>query len=98
MTALPVPGYPDYTLTMSGIVRRNGKLVRTYPDCTGHARTVTLWKDGKRKMFMLHKLISQTFQVSKEDVKKALYEGFRTEPEARKDGGGTINDKSKDQI
>ena len=84
MTALPIPGYSDYTLTMSGIVRRNGKLVRTYPDRTGHARTVTLWKDGKRKMFMLHKLISQTFQVPEEDVKKALYEGFRMEPEARK--------------
>lgn len=72
MTALPIPGYPDYTLTLSGIVRRNGKLVRTYPDRTGHAQTVTLWKDGKRKMFMLHKLISQTFQVLEEDVKKAL--------------------------
>lgn len=33
---------------------------------------MTLWKDGKRKMFMLHKLISQTFQVPEEDVKKAL--------------------------
>lgn len=46
MTALPIPGYPDYTLTLSGIVRRNGKLVRTYPDRTGHARTVTCGRTG----------------------------------------------------
>lgn len=35
MTALPIPGYPDYTLTMSGTVRRNGKLV---PDLSGPYR------------------------------------------------------------
>lgn len=38
MTALPIPGYPDYTLTMSGTVRRNGSWsgpIRTVPGMPG---------------------------------------------------------------
>ena len=81
---LPIPGYPDYTVTPDGRVFRNGKPIRTYPAACGHTRVVTLWRDGKRKIHMLHKVVAETYHVPEADVKKALYEGFRLDPEAVK--------------
>lgn len=57
--------------------------VRSTPDCHGRYQIIALWKDGKRKTFMLHNLVSEAFGIPVEDVKRKLYQGFRLDPEAK---------------
>lgn len=37
---------------------------------------VSLWKDGKRKVYMLHNLLSDAYAMSVEDACRVLYEGY----------------------
>ncbi len=39
-------------------------------------RYITLWKDGERKNYMLHKIYAAAFQMSKHEAMRRLYRGF----------------------
>lgn len=52
----PIKGFPNYTVTDTGKVFRNGKEVKSYDNDQGY-RQVKLWKDGKRFTKQVHRLV-----------------------------------------
>lgn len=45
-------------------------------------RYVSLWKDGKRKSFMQHKLYAAAFHLTENEAARRIYYGFRGDKEA----------------
>lgn len=45
-------------------------------------RYVSLWKDGKRKSFMQHKLYASAFHLTENEAARRIYYGFRGDKEA----------------
>ena len=45
-------------------------------------QSVSLWKDGRRKTHMLHKLYASAFQISENEAARRLYRGFQGRPDA----------------
>ena len=44
---------------------------------------VILWKDGKRRTFMLHKIYANTFEISENEAARRLYRGFKGSQKAK---------------
>lgn len=87
MEWLPIPGYQKYQMAADGTVRRfdiydNIHIVKSTPAANGQ-RLITLWKDGKRKCFMLHNVYMSVFHTSKEDTLRILYKGFNGKTTAK---------------
>lgn len=86
---LEIKGYNGYQISISGKVQRWVKSknkwveVLSHPDPNNHYKTVTLWKDGKRKMFMLHNLVAENFCIPVEDAKRSCYKGYLLTPGAK---------------
>lgn len=86
---IQIKGYDGkYLINKFGVVKRktsNGKLVevKSYPDRNNHYKTVTLWRNGKRKIYMLHNLVSETMGIPVEDAKRSCYDGYSLIPGAK---------------
>ena len=84
---IKIKGYETYEINKFGHVRHKlhgvWREVKTTPDCNGHYKIVTLWKNGKRKVFMLHNLVADTFCIPIEDAKRTCYEGYSLLPGAK---------------
>lgn len=82
-----IQGYNNYKINKFGKVLhlRHGtwQEVKTFLDSNSRYRVVTLWKGGKRKVFMLHNLVAETFNLSIEDAKRACYKGYSLLPGAK---------------
>ncbi len=55
-----IPGFPEYTITTSGEVYRNGRQKKPQKHRNGHW-TISLWKDGKRTRTGVGRLVLLTF-------------------------------------
>lgn len=76
----------EYQISERGEVRRLSKkgisMVKSCKASNGKIY-VTLWKDGRRKSFMLHNLYADTFGVSLKCAMRILYEGYDGDLEAK---------------
>lgn len=86
---LDIKGYEGYRISQSGKVQRWIKYRKRWedvlpqPDSNKRYKTVTLWKDGKRKVFMLHNLVADNFCIPVEDAKRSCYNGYLLTPGAK---------------
>ena len=85
MVWLQIPGYAEYSLSEKGDLKRKtanrSYMIKSWPASNGDS-CVTLWKNGKRKNFMLHNLYSDVFCVSAKEARHLLYEGYNGNPAA----------------
>lgn len=61
---IPIPEYEDYFIHLDGTVMstKNGKLRRLKPSLSTHGYPrVSLWKEGKGRFFMIHRLLMLVF-------------------------------------
>ena len=88
-----IKGYEGlYEMNENGVVRRvegtgsDGRRVSAHVVASSKTqngmRYIALWKDGKRKTYMLHKLYAAAFYVSEEEAGRRLYKGFRGDARA----------------
>ena len=86
---LDIKGYEGYRISQSGKVqrwikcRKKWETVSSQPDSNKRYKIVTLWKDGKRKVFMLHNLVADNFCIPVEDAKRSCYNGYLLTPGAK---------------
>lgn len=82
-----IKGYSNYRVNKFGEVEHfiNGKWRKVKPATisNGKYKTITLWRGGKRKVFMLHNVVAETFNISVEDAKHACYNGYSLIPGAK---------------
>lgn len=81
MIWLNVKGYAgEYQLSEKGDLRRRTQERGSYyvKSCVSSNGKlyVTLWKNGKRKTYMLHNLYAETFHLPVKAAKQILYEGY----------------------
>lgn len=55
-----INGFPHYTVTESGHVVRDGKVVKPWKNFNGYWR-VTLWYNGVKKSFYVHRLVAEIY-------------------------------------
>lgn len=76
----------EYQISDKGYVRRiSGRgchIVKSCKSANGR-HYITLWKNGKRRSFALHKLYADAFGVSEKCSIKILYEGYKGDLEAK---------------
>ena len=88
-----IKGYEGlYEMNENGVVRRvegtgsDGRRVSAHVVASSKTqngmRYIALWKDGKRKTYMLHKLYAAAFYVSEDEAGRRLYKGFRGDARA----------------
>lgn len=88
-----IKGYEGlYEINEEAVVRRldgkgvDGRRVSTHVVMSSRTkkgtRYIALWKDGKRKTYMLHKLYAAAFQISENEAVRRLYRGFTGNGEA----------------
>lgn len=58
--AVPIKGYPGYTIDKNGTVKRNGNKINPRKDDDGYLR-VDLWKNGSRSTKFVHRLVADHF-------------------------------------
>lgn len=82
-----IKGYEGlYEINEEAVVRRlagtacDGRKVSSHVVVSSKTRKgtryIALWKEGKRKTFMLHKLYAEAFGVSENEASRRLYLGF----------------------
>ena len=57
---------------------------------------ITLYWKGKRKTYMLHNLLSETFKMPVEDANRVIYEGYQGENVAKDNVRGWLLEKISD--
>lgn len=57
-----IEGYPNYTISKMGVVvnKKYNRQIKLKTSHKGYS-TVELWNDGKRKIFMVHRLVASAF-------------------------------------
>lgn len=88
-----IPGYEnEYQISEEASIKRKDGVAadgRHLPARTVSASRavngkyyISLWKDGTRRSFMLHKLYAKAFGISEKEAIRRIYEGFsgRREP------------------
>lgn len=82
-----IEGYEDlYEINEQGVIRRmrhldskgkwkDPRIVLSSPAQNG-SRYIALWKEGSRRIFMLHKLYAQAFKVTENEAVRRLYKGY----------------------
>ena len=88
-----IPGYEnEYQMSDSAAIKRkdghgaDGRLLTEKTLKASRASNgksyICLWKNGKRKSYMLHKIYAKTFGISEKEAVRRVYEGFsgRREP------------------
>ena len=88
-----IPGYEnEYQMSDSAAIKRkdghgaDGRLLTEKTLKASRASNgksyICLWKNGKRKSYMLHKIYAKTFGISEREAVRRVYEGFsgRREP------------------
>ena len=80
MIWLNIDGYDGaYKLSEKGelirITAHGPRIIKSCEASNGKL-CVTLWKNKKRKVFMLHNLYADTFNVSINDAMRIIYEGY----------------------
>lgn len=64
----------------------DGRKVSQHTICSSRAqngmRYVSLWKDGKRKSVMQHKLYAAAFHITENEAARRIYYGFRGDKKA----------------
>lgn len=89
----PIQGYEGlYEMNEKAEIRRiegngrDGRKVSEHAICSSRAqngmRYVSLWKDGKRRSHMHHKLYAAAFHISENEAARRLYYGFHGKKEA----------------
>lgn len=99
-----IPGYQGiYQIDGHGTVRRTqshdalgrlkaGNILR--PTKCGNGKScVFLWKDGKRKCHMVHKLLAAAFGITEREAAKRAYQGFEGSLQAIEDVRGFLDDR-----
>jgi hypothetical protein len=56
----PVPHFPNYEISESGRVRREGRLLKPSKQSVGYIR-YGLWQDGRRKEVLAHRLVCEAW-------------------------------------
>lgn len=88
-----IKGYEGlYEINEDAVVRRldgkgvDGRKVSTHVVVSSRTkkgtRYIALWKDGRRRTHMLHKLYAAAFQISENEAVRRLYRGFTGNGEA----------------
>ena len=88
-----IEGYEGlYEINEHAVIRRAEDLELNGKRFAGHvlavARTqngmksVALWKNGRRKTHMVHKLYAASFHISENEAARRLYRGFRGKADA----------------
>jgi hypothetical protein len=62
----PVVDFPEYFVSNLGNIKRNNKLLKSYPNNRGYL-TVSLSKDGIVKSYLLHRLVGIAFLPNPEN-------------------------------
>lgn len=88
-----IPGYEnEYQISKEAAIKRKDRIavdgrhlsarIATASRAMNGKYYISLWKDGKRKTFMLHKLYAKAFCISEKEAIRRIYEGFsgRREP------------------
>lgn len=82
-----IRGYEDlYEISEDAVVRRKEGCAADGRRVTSHVvipsktrkgtRYIALWKEGRRKTYMLHKLYAEAFGVSENEASRRCYLGF----------------------
>lgn len=88
-----IEGYEGlYEINENAVVRRtesigsDGRRVAEHVIAVARTQngmsSVSLWKDGRRKTHMLHKLYASAFHISENEAARRLYRGFRGRADA----------------
>lgn len=88
-----IRGYEGlYEINENAVVRRmdgvgsDGRKVSAHVVVASRAqngmRYIALWKDGKRRTYMLHKIYAAAFYISEKDAARRLYRGFTGDRQA----------------
>ena len=95
-----IQGYAGtYRINIMGEVqRKTGDTYRTVKavKSSNGRLCITLWKNGKRKCYMLHNLVAETFDIPVSDVNKIIYEGYSGNSEAVEELKCWIKEKISD--
>lgn len=77
---LDIKDFKEYQINEKGTVRRiskNGFFHYVKPGITSNGKyTITLWKNGKRSMRMLHNILIETFHFTPKEADRILYQGY----------------------
>ena len=95
----PIPGWPEYGVSLSGRVFRFGRLDSLRPslDADGYQR-VTLCARGQRKTYFVHALVLETFQRPRIDGEQCCHgDGNRSNNAAENLSWGTAKDNAADR-
>lgn len=96
-----IRGYEGlYEINENAVVRRmdgngtDGRKVSTHIVMSSRTkkgtRYIALWKDGKRRTYMLHKLYAAAFHISESEAGRRLYRGFIGDGEAIRNVRNTL--------
>lgn len=82
-----IKGYEEYQISDKAVIQRcpedkASRIINPNKASNG-ALYVTLWKNGKRKNYMLHKLYASAFGISQEEAEKIVYGGYTNSNEAK---------------
>lgn len=98
-----IPGYQGtYQINGHGYVRRTqsydalGRLkaerILRPTKCGNGKYSIILWRDGKRRCCMVHKLLAAAFHISEREAIMRIYQGFEGSLQAVEDVKGLLRD------
>lgn len=101
-----IKGYEGiYEINEDAVIRRVGQTGSDGRSVSMHVvlssrtkngtRYITLWKDGIRKNYMLHKVYATAFQMSKNEAIRRLYRGFNGNGAAIDNVSGMLRENLK---